>query len=46
MRERIHIKRGIRWKLLNTMNGLIVGLLLIFTFMQISTQKVIMEKKL
>ncbi len=46
MRERIHIKRGIRWKLLTTMIGLIVGLLLIFTFLQISTQKGILEKEL
>ncbi|MEK6728424.1 MAG: histidine kinase dimerization/phospho-acceptor domain-containing protein, partial [Planctomycetota bacterium] len=46
MRERIHIKRGIRWKLLTTMIGLIVGLLLTFTFLQISTQKDILEKEL
>ncbi len=46
MRERIYIKRGIRWKLLTTMIGLIVGLLLIFTFLQISTQKDILEKEL
>lgn len=46
MIERIHIKRGIRWKLLTTMIGLIVGLLLIFTFLQISTQKGILEKEL
>ena len=46
MRERIHIKRGIRWKLLTTMIGLIVGLLLTFTFLQISTQKGILEKEL
>lgn len=46
MIERIHIKRGIRWKLLTTMIGLIVGLLLTFTFLQISTQKGILEKEL
>lgn len=46
MRERIHIKRGIRWKLLTTMIGLIVGLLLTFTILQISTQKGILEKEL
>ena len=44
--ERIHIKRGIRWKLLSAMIGLIVGLLMTLTFIQISVQNKVLEKEL
>ncbi len=46
MKKQIQIKRGIRWKLLTIMIGLIAGLLLAFTFIQIFTQKNILEKEL
>ena len=46
MIEHIHIKRGIRWKLLSTMIGLIVGLLIIITVVQTLAQKSILEKEL
>ncbi len=44
--EEIHIKRGIRWKLLSTMIGLIVALVTILTFIQISTQEKTSERAL
>lgn len=46
MKKQIRIKRGIRWKLLTIMIGLIVSLLLAFTFIQIFTQKNILEREL
>lgn len=46
MKNQIRIKRGIRWKLLTIMIGLIVSLLLAFTFIQIFTQKNILEREL
>ncbi len=46
MIENSHIKRGIRWKLLSTMIGLIVGLLIIITVVQTFTQKNILEREL
>jgi signal transduction histidine kinase len=45
MKERIRIKRGIRWKLLSTMIGLIVGLLMILTLIQTFSQKRILERE-
>ncbi|MDI6794272.1 MAG: hypothetical protein QME81_15650 [bacterium] len=39
MKEQTCIKKGIRWKLLSTMIGLIVALVTILTFIQISTQE-------
>ena len=46
MGEQLRIKRGIRWKLLTTMIGLIVGLIMALTFIQITYQKNILEKEL
>ncbi|RZV66644.1 MAG: hypothetical protein EX341_17355, partial [Candidatus Scalindua sp. SCAELEC01] len=46
MTEHIHIKRGIRWKLLSTMIGLIVGLLIIITIIQTLAQRGILEREL
>ncbi|MCP4372296.1 MAG: hypothetical protein GY797_29955, partial [Deltaproteobacteria bacterium] len=46
MKEQIHIKRGIRWKLLSTMIGLIVGLLIIITIVQTLSQSRILEHEL
>lgn len=46
MGEQIRVKRGIRWKLLTTMIGLIVGLIMTLTFIQITYQKNILEKEL
>ncbi len=46
MTGQIHIKRGIRWKLLSTMISMIVVLLATLTFIQTSTQKKILEKEL
>lgn len=46
MKKQIQIKKGIRWKLLTVMIGLIAGLLLAFTFIQIFTQKNILEREL
>jgi len=45
MEDRILIKKGIRRKLLITMISLIVGLLTALTFIQISTQKKVLEKE-
>ena len=44
--KEIRIKRGIRWKLLSTMIGLIVALVTILTFIQISAQEKTSEKAL
>ncbi len=46
MKEQIRIKRGIRWKLLSTMMGLIVGLLIIITIVQTLSQNRILEHEL
>ncbi len=46
MKKQFRIKRGIRWKLISTMTGLIIGLVTILTFLQISSQKEILEKDL
>lgn len=46
MKQQIRIKRGIRWKLLTIMIGLIVCLLLAFTLLQIFTQKTMLEREL
>ena len=46
MKEQFRIKRGIRWKLVSTMIGLIISLVAILTFLQISSQKRILEKDL
>ncbi len=46
MKEQIHIKRGIRWKLISTMMGLVVGLLLIITIVQTLSQNRILEHEL
>lgn len=46
MKQQIRIKRGIRWKLMSTMIGLIVGLLIIITIVQILSQKRILEHEL
>lgn len=46
MIEYIHVKKGIRWKLLSTMIGLIVGLLIIITIVQTLAQKRILEGEL
>lgn len=46
MEERVRIKRGIRWKLLILMIGIIVGLLVPLTFLQITFQKEMLEKEL
>ena len=46
MKEQIHIKRGIRWKLLSTMIGLIVGLLITITIVQTLSQNRILEREL
>ncbi len=46
MKEQIHIKRGIRWKLLSTMIGLIVSLLIIITIVQTLSQSRILEHEL
>ncbi|MDR4499757.1 MAG: ATP-binding protein [Candidatus Scalindua sp.] len=46
MKKHIHIKRGIRWKLLSTLIGLIVGLLIIITVIQILVQKKFLERDL
>ncbi|MDR4505633.1 MAG: HAMP domain-containing histidine kinase [Candidatus Scalindua sp.] len=46
MTKRIHIKRGIRWKLLSTMIGLVVGLLILITIVQTLAQKRILEGEL
>ena len=46
MTGQIRIKRGIRWKLLSTMIGMIVVLLATLTFIQTSTLKKILEKEL
>ncbi|MBM4054658.1 MAG: HAMP domain-containing protein [Planctomycetes bacterium] len=45
MKKNTYIKRGIRIKLLITMISLIVGLLTVLTVVQISTQKVVLEKE-
>ncbi len=46
MATETRIRHGIRWKLLTTMIGLLVGLLTILTFIQILGQKRIMERDL
>ncbi len=46
MKEQIHIKRGIRWKLISTMMGLVVGLLIIITIVQTLSQNRILEHEL
>ncbi|MHC4269427.1 MAG: sensor histidine kinase [Planctomycetota bacterium] len=46
MKKQIHIKRGIHWKLLSTMMGLIVGLLIIITIVQTLSQNRILEHEL
>ncbi|TAN47001.1 MAG: response regulator [Methylococcaceae bacterium] len=40
------VKRGIRWKLLSTMSGLILVLLLVSTYIQIAEQKKILNQEL
>ncbi|MEE9605775.1 MAG: histidine kinase dimerization/phospho-acceptor domain-containing protein, partial [Candidatus Scalindua sp.] len=45
MKKRVYIKRGLRWKLLSTMIGLIVGLLITLTFIQTSSQKRLLERE-
>jgi signal transduction histidine kinase len=45
MKKRFPIKRGIRWKLLSAMIGLIVGLLITSTFIQTSSQKRLLERE-
>lgn len=40
------IRWGIRWKLLTVMVSLIIGILLALTHIQISSQKLILEKEL
>jgi len=46
MEPKVRIRRGIRWKLLTTMIGLIVGLLAILTWVQVSAQSEVMAKAL
>ena len=46
MESQKQIKRGIRWKLLTTMIGLIVGLVAILTYVHITGQKENLEKAL
>ena len=46
MTEHFQIKRGIRWKLLSAMIGLIVGLLIINTIVQTMAQKKLLESEL
>ncbi len=45
MESKSRIKRGIRWKLLTTMIGLIIGLLTIVTYAHITAHKRILEKE-
>ncbi len=45
MKKQVQIKRSIRWKLGSTMIGLIVGLLMILTFIQTLSQKRILERE-
>ena len=46
MEPKVRIRRGIRWKLLTTMIGLIVGLLAILTWVQVSAQSEVMARNL
>ena len=39
MKEKKYIKRSIRWKLISTMVGLIIGLLLTLSYIHVSTEK-------
>jgi len=39
MKEKKYIKRSIRWKLISTMIGLIIGLLLTLSYIHVSTEK-------
>jgi hypothetical protein len=43
MENKVQIKRGIRWKLISTMIGLIVALLMTLTLIQTFSQRKILE---
>ncbi|MFQ5963505.1 MAG: ATP-binding protein [Candidatus Scalinduaceae bacterium] len=46
MKENLIVKRGIRWKLLSVMIGLVIVMLVIFTPIHVFTQKGVLEEEL